>query len=188
MNELFCRNSSQWRKWLQKNHAGENEIWLVFYKDNSMEQSLDYDGALEEALCFGWIDSIIKRIDEAKYVRKFSRRKPTSSWSMRNKAIIKKLIQENRMADPGFASIEVAKANGSWTKPAGPKITAEVPDVFQIALDANKDAKEYFNALSPSHRSRYIMWIANAKKKDTIQKRVAEAISLLEKKKQLGLK
>lgn len=188
MKQLFCRNTAEWHKWLLENHLNETSVWLVFYKNQSKPQQLNYNSALDEALCFGWIDSIIKRIDDTKYVRKFSKRRLNSNWSDINKRKIEMLINENRMTAAGYAVVKAAKENGSWNKPARQEIQKEISEVLQNALERNNKAKAFFESLSPSQRTRYIRWIANAKKKETIDKRVKESIDLLARNMHLGLK
>ena len=188
MNQLLCKTVDDWRKWLKQNHRQVDEIWLVFYKQGAGEQSLDYDGALDEALCFGWIDSIIKKIDDTKYARKFTPRNQISKWSESNKKRIERLIKNNRMTEAGLAIVKAAKANGCWDKPDRPPTVTEVPVELLAALRKNKKALAIFNKLSPSHQKQYIMWIAMAKRPETRDKRIKEAIALLEKGEKLGLK
>jgi uncharacterized protein YdeI (YjbR/CyaY-like superfamily) len=188
MEQLYCSSLPQWHKWLLQNHAKTDSIWLEFHKKSSLKKSINYDEALDEALCFGWIDSIIKRIDENIYVRKFSKRNAISKWSLINKKRVENLIKSGRMSKAGYDIINKAKENGSWDRPDRIPIIKEVPEVFQKALDKNKPAKEYFNSLAPSHRKRYIMWIGTAKRKETSEKRINEAISMLKSKMPLGLK
>ena len=188
MRQLYCENCEQWHNWLKDNHYKENEIWLLFYKKQSGKSSIDYDNALDEALCFGWIDSIIKKIDDIKYVRKFTRRKESSKWSEENKKRVSRLIESNRMTEAGYAIINAAKANGSWDKPDRPPIINQVPIELQKALKKNNQARRYFKQLAPSYKRQYIMWISMAKKQGTKEERIKESIKLLEKGQKLGLK
>jgi uncharacterized protein YdeI (YjbR/CyaY-like superfamily) len=188
MKTIYCEDILQWRQWLVDNRESADEVWLVFLKGRGGKQSLNYGDALDEALCFGWIDSLIKKIDETQYTRKFSKRRETSKWSKINKERIEKLIHQNRMTPSGCAVVEKAKANGSWDKPDRQPVEAEAPPALKTALEKNRKAGAYFDELAPSHKLRYIMWIATAKKSETIEKRVQEAIQMLEKKKLLGLK
>ncbi len=187
MNQLLCKTIEDWRKWLKQNHRTVDEIWLVFYKKGAGEQSLDYDSSLDEALCFGWIDSLIKKIDDTKYARKFTPRNEVSKWSGINKKRIGRLIKAGRMTKAGLAVVTAAKANGCWDKPDRPPTVTEVPVELQAALKENKKALEYFNQLVPSHRTQYIMWIAMAKRPETRDKRIREAIALLEKGGEVGV-
>lgn len=188
MERLYCRNLAEWRQWLLENHQSKASVWLVFWKNKSKAQQLDYHGALDEALCFGWIDSVIKRIDDERYQRRFSRRRPKSNWSEKNKAKIQLLIEQNRLRAAGYEAVNAAKADGSWDKAARQEIRDEVPETLQKALDENNEARAFFEKLPPSERKRYIWWIATAKKKETIAKRVKESIDLLKNRERLGLK
>src|SRR5208283_2314795 len=185
--QVFCQTRTQWHAWLAANHSEQKSIWLVFLKDHATKQSLTYEDALAEALCFGWIDSIIKKLDQHKYVRKFSRRRAQSKWSDLNKSRIAKLIKSRRMMPAGYEAIRVAKENGSWNREARQPMLAEAPYELQRALENNNIARKYFEKLSPSNRIRYIVWVATAKRKETLEKRVREAMSLLEKNMPLGL-
>jgi uncharacterized protein YdeI (YjbR/CyaY-like superfamily) len=188
MNQLFCKTIADWRKWLKQNHRKVGEIWLVFYKKGAGEQTLDYGSALDEALCYGWIDSIIKKIDDTKYARKFTPRNQISKWSEINKKRVGRLTKDGRMNEPGLAVVKAAKANGCWDKSDRPPTVTKVPAELLAALKKNKKAGEIFNKLAPSHQRQYIMWIAMAKRQETKEKRAREAIALLEKGQKLGLK
>ena len=188
MNELFCESAKEWRAWLKENHAKSDEIWLVFFKKGMGDQTLTFDDALDEGLCFGWIDSLIKKLDEKRYAQRFTPRKPVSKWSPSNKARIERLMEERRMTKAGMALVDAAKANGCWDKPDRPPEVTEVPAELQALLARNAAARGNFQKLPPSHRRQYIMWIATAKRPETRQKRAAEAAGLLEKNEKLGLR
>ena len=186
--QLLCKTITDWRKWLRQNHRRVDEVWLIFYKKGAGEQTLDYDSALDEALCFGWIDSIIKKIDDTTYARKFTPRNEVSKWSESNKKRVERLIKDGRMTEAGLAVVKAGKANGCWDKPDRPPIVTEVPAELKAALKKSKKAREIFSKLAPSHQKQYIMWIAMAKRPETREKRIREAIVLLEKGEKLGLK
>ena len=189
MKNVYVKNRNQWRNWLEKNHDREEKgIWLVFYKKKTNMPSLDYEDAVEEAVCFGWIDSIIKKIDDEKYARKFTPRKDKSLWSQLNKKRVNKMIKEGKMAEAGLAKIKKAKKTGVWQKEPRPQLSFDMPPEFAKALAKNKKAKENFDALADSYRKYYIGWIAYAKRPETKKKRIAESIALLEQGKKLGLK
>ena len=188
MKQLYLKTSDAWRDWLQSNHDKEKEVWLIFYKKETGEPSMKYEPAVEEALCFGWIDSIIKKIDEKKYARKFTPRKDSSNWSEPNKKRVARLISENRMTKIGLAKIETAKKNGQWDKPDRPTVPLDIPKDFQTALDENKKAKAFFTHLAPTYQKHYIGWIFVAKRPDTRERRIRESIKLLENGQKLGLK
>lgn len=189
MKQLYFPDRSRWRKWLIKNHDKEkNGIWLGFYKKGTNKPSLEYEQAVEEAICFGWIDSIIKKIDEAKYVRKFTPRKADSFWSQLNKKRVGRMIKQGLMTEAGLAKINVAKETGLWNKDPRPKIPHDIPDEFAAALAKNKKAKENFDKLALTYRRHYIGWIVTAKRDQTQKRRIAESIALLKQGKKLGLK
>lgn len=189
MKKLYVKTGKEWRKWLQKNHDKVKEVWLIFYKKDTGKPSIDYNNSVEEALCFGWIDSLVKKIDEEKYVRKFTPRNNNSVWSELNKQRVKKVIKEGRMTEFGLEKITAAKKTGAWNKKIKvPDISEAIPKEFVAALKKNKAAKESFDNLSPSHQKRYNMWINQAKKKETKEKRIKETIQLLSKNSKLGLK
>ena len=189
MKQLYIPDRSRWRKWLTKNHdKEENGIWLVFYKRGTNKPTLKYEQAVEEAVCFGWIDSIIKKIDEAKYVRKFTPRKSDSFWSKLNKKRAARMIKHGLMTEAGLAKIKIAKKTGLWDKDPRPKISFDIPDEFALALAKNKKAKENFNKLAITYRRHYIGWVVTAKRDQTKKRRIAESIALLEQGKKLGLK
>jgi uncharacterized protein YdeI (YjbR/CyaY-like superfamily) len=188
MKQLYVTNREQWREWLSKNHATKAGIWLVFYKKKTSKPTISYEAAVEEALCFGWVDSIIKKIDDARYARKFTPRSDKSKWSQLNKKRAGKMIKEGRMTKLGLAKIEMAKKAGLWDKDARPRISFDVPPEFAKALARNKRAKENFDKLAPTYRKHYIGWIAVAKRQETKKRRIEESIALLEKGQKLGLK
>lgn len=188
MTQLICKTIEDWRKWLKQNYHKVDEVWLVFYKKGAGEQSLDYDSALDEALCYGWIDSIIKKIDDTKYARKFTPRNEISKWSEINKKRVERLAKAGRMTEAGLAVVKAAKANGCWDKPDRPPVIPDSSPELIAALKRNKRAAASFDRLAPSHQKQYIMWIAMAKRQETREKRIKEAIVLLEKGEKLGLK
>jgi uncharacterized protein YdeI (YjbR/CyaY-like superfamily) len=190
MKKLECDSPETWRDWLKDHYRGEKEIWLVFRKGDAGKHRLDYDAALDEALCWGWIDSLIRKIDDKTYARKFTPRNEVSKWSKINKNRVERLIRDGRMEEPGLAVVRAAKANGCWDKPDRPPSidASQLSAEFEEALERNSAAREQFEKLTPSHRKRYVMWIAMSKRQETKEKRIREAIALLEKGQKLGLK
>jgi uncharacterized protein YdeI (YjbR/CyaY-like superfamily) len=172
--ETYCPKSrTDWRKWLEKNHQSKQSVWLVSFKSSTKVASVNWSEAVDEALCFGWIDSTKKTIDKERYMQYFSRRKPNSTWSKINKEKVAKLIQNNLMTKAGFDSIETAKRNGSWT------ILDEVealvvPEDLKDELANYKDSIEYFDSLSKSDKKILLYWVVAAKRPDTRQKRILE--------------
>ncbi len=188
MGQVYFKTSAEWREWLKNNHNKTNEVWLIFFKKATGKPSIEYEAAVEEALCFGWIDSLIKRIDNEKYIRKFTPRKDNSKWSESNKRRVEKLIKENRMTAIGLEKIEIAKHTGQWDKPDRPDIQFDLSQEFQRALAQNKKARDNFERLAPTYQKQYIGWVAVAKRQKTKEKRIKESLELLEKGQKLGLK
>ncbi|HTY63225.1 MAG TPA: YdeI/OmpD-associated family protein [Acidobacteriota bacterium] len=190
MKRLHIKCRADWRKWLAENFARESEVWLIFYKNHTGKSSVPYEATVEEALCFGWIDSIIKRLDESRYLRKYTPRQPGSPWSESNKVRAENMIRMGRMKDAGLARINEAKSSGAWNqksiKPRIPEL--EIPQEFINALATNAEASRCFNALASSYRRQYIFWIAMAKKAGTRERRIKEAVQKLDRGELLGLK
>lgn len=178
----------EWRAWLAENHAAANEMWLLLYKKHTGKPGLSYDQAIEEALCFGWIDGILKRIDDEKHTIRFSPRRKNSIWSQRNKERVRRMIDEGRMTEVGLAKVQEAKKNGQWDKAAVRADVTQVPDALAKGLARNARARRNFERLAPSYRRRFIYWVASAKREETRTKRVREAVELLAQDKELGLK
>lgn len=189
MKTFEAKDRETWRGWLAEHHDRESEIWLVYYKKASGVPSITYEESVEEAIAYGWVDSLIKKIDEHKYARKFTPRKPESVWSVSNVRRAEKVIAEGRMTAHGKALIEAAKASGAWQDPkTPPKPKAVMPAELEGALAANKKAKAAFDSMPPSHQKEYMLWVGTAKREDTRLRRAAQAVTMLEQGKQLGLK
>ncbi len=186
--KLYISNRKEWRKWLNENHSIAKEVWLIYYKKHTNKPRIPYDDAVEEALCFGWIDSTVKRIDDEKYCQKFTPRNLKSIWSEHNKKRVTKMIKQGKMMKPGIEKVKAAKTNGEWYKTSEAVKDFEMPSELTRLLSANKKAREFFKELSPSHKKQYIGWIASAKKVETKVKRAREALKLLKTKQKLGMK
>jgi uncharacterized protein YdeI (YjbR/CyaY-like superfamily) len=161
---------------------------VVFFKKHTGKAGLTYEEALQEALCFGWIDGIRKRIDDEKHMIRFTPRRKNSKWSAVNKKWVAQLIAEDRMTDAGLAKIDEAKANGRWDEADARQGMPDTPEELKQALAANKAAARFFESLAPSYRRQFVGWIAAAKRDDTRRRRVAEAMRLLTENKKLGMK
>jgi len=181
------KNRAAWRAWLERNHAREKELWLVLSKKNSNEPTVTYDEAVEEALCFGWIDGIVKSIDDEKYAIRFSPRKSGSIWSESNKKRVAKMIAEGKMMAIGLANNAEAKRNGQWDKATQREDVSNIPADLRRALQVDKQAAQNFNALAPSHKRQYIYWITEAKRAETRQRRIDETLRMLKENKRLGM-
>ncbi len=188
MKIIQAKNRREWRNWLHKNHDAEREIWLAYYKKHTGKPSVTYEESVEEAICFGWIDGIKKRLDDERYMHRFTPRRPKSKWSPRNIEIARKMIRENKMSDFGRAVFE---QRAEYDREFNDKRAAAVvclPEELEEELKKRPSAWEYFNTLPPGHRKQYILWITGAKKEETKQKRLLEALRLLEQKQKLGMK
>ena len=189
MKKIYIENKEDWRAWLEANHQVEKEIWLVFNKKETGLSSIPYGYAVEQALCFGWIDSIIKKLSETQYARKFTPRKEDCKWSILNINRVEKMIKAGLMTPHGMRLVEAAKLSGSWDQPVQkPKLDFQIQPEFLEALEKNPNAKETFDKLAPTYQKQYLTWIGIAKRPDTKEKRIKESIRLLIKGQKLGLK
>lgn len=189
MHKIYFETIAEWENWLIENHERESELWLIFYKKHTNKSSLVYNDSVKIALCYGWIDSLIKSLDNESYARKFSIRKEKSNWSESNKKRAAELLEAGKMQKAGLHKVEAAKQNGMWDKIiTPPKIDFSVPPDFQKALDENTNANIFFKSLPKTKQKEFLIWITMAKRLETRTKRIAESISLLSEKKRLGLK
>jgi len=186
MTAFSARTIRQWRAWLEKHHASATEIWLVFYKQHTGVASIAYHDALDEALCFGWVDSLVKRLDDSRYARKFTPRRADSKWSDINRTRYAELKAEGRMTPAGLD--RPPTDNRYDPPPPRMALPSQLPAYIRTAFRAHADARRAFDAMPPSHRRRYVAWIDSAKRDETKQRRLDEAIRLLEQGKPLGLK
>lgn len=197
MRELgheFFDGRKSFRNWLEKNHNRSLGIWMVFYKKHVDIECIKYNEALEEALCFGWIDSIIKKVDDDQYLRKFTPRTNISKWSDINKKIVLSLIENGRMTEAGLNKIDIYLKTGrvdSENKRSKNDIKEkefDIPDFIFKIFAKNEPALTNFNNLAYTYKRHYVLWITDAKREETIQKRLEESIKLLKENKKLGLK
>jgi len=185
---LYFKDRSEWRKWLEENYKNYNEVWLIYYKKHTGQKRIPYDDAVEEALCFGWIDSTVKRIDEDRFSQKFTPRRDRSFWSDLNKNRVKKLIKNGLMREPGLKKIEKAKSSGDWDRGYPERnIPGDCPEL-NVALEKNFQAKMNFKTLPPSQKKLFITWIASAKREETKNRRLSEALDILRRGEKLGMK
>jgi uncharacterized protein YdeI (YjbR/CyaY-like superfamily) len=189
--KLYVSNRDAWRAWLKENHDAKKEVWLIYYRKHTGKPSISYDDSVEEALCFGWVDSIIKKLEDEKFARKFTPRKDRSRWSEANRKRVEKMIREGKMTEAGLIRIKEARASGDWFDghdSARHRKRLVVPSYLQDALAANKKASDNFKKLAKSYKRNFVLWIDNAKMEETRKKRVAEAMRLLEQNQKLGMK
>jgi uncharacterized protein YdeI (YjbR/CyaY-like superfamily) len=179
---LETRTRPQWRKWLGKHHASSPGVWLVFYKAHTGVKSIPYEDAVREALCFGWIDSLVKRLDDDRYALKVTPRKPKSKWSDINRKRWVELKAAGLLTSAGLAA---APTNNRYApRPAIP----DLPVYIAKALRTNSKAWEFFRDLAPTYRRHFVVWIHIAKRPETRERRIRESIRLLAAGKKLGLK
>lgn len=187
MKTFLARTVDEWRDWLAKHHDTEAEVWLIFHKRHTGVASIDYQDALDEALCFGWVDSLIKRLDDRRYARKFTPRRADSRWSAVNRKRYAELKASGRLKPGG---LNRPPTNRTYDGPRPPRLElpARLPSYIQTGLRKRPVALRFFEALAPSHRRRYVAWIESAKRQETKDRRLKEAIRLLAAGKVLGLK
>lgn len=186
-NTFYPSNRKEWRDWLTKNHASADEIWVIYYKKHTNKPRIPYNDAVEEALCFGWIDGIVKKIDDEKYCQRFTPRNEKSEWSKLNKSRVAMLIKTGKMTEFGLNKVNIAKKNGMWKKITAADQEFNISKEFEDALENEIKAKEFFNNLPHSHQKRYIGWISSAKKEETKFNRITKSIELLKNNKKLGM-
>lgn len=178
----YFKNTEEWRAWLHENHNKSKGICLILYKVSSPFESMRWEEAVQVALCYGWIDSTAKRIDEQKRKQVFSPRKDKSVWSKLNKTYIEKLLKENLMHESGLKKIEIGKKNGSWNSLDAVEDLI-IPEDLGIAFKKNDLAFANYKNFSPSYRKSYLYWLNQAKRAETRNIRITEIISRCEQNK-----
>jgi uncharacterized protein YdeI (YjbR/CyaY-like superfamily) len=173
---LYFKNAQEWRKWLHDNHHSSTGVYLIFYKVTSQAESMRWEEAVQVAICYGWIDSTVKRLDDERRRQMFTPRKDKSVWSKLNKTYIEKLIADNLMHESGLRKIETAKQNGSWTSLDDVE-NGIIPQDLALAFEQNKVALDNYNRFSPSYRKSYLYWLNQAKREETRKARIAEIVS-----------
>lgn len=171
------RSAEEWSKWLAHNQARDRGVWVLFYKKDSGIDSLTYDQAVDEAICWGWIDSKINKRDALSWVQYFAPRNPKSKWSRVNQAKVERLRAENRMEEPGLRCVELAMQTGTW-EALNEVEDLVVPVDLAEAFEEYPAARTHFDAFSKSSKRAILEWILNAKKPETRQKRIAETARL----------
>ena len=177
------QNRKAWRKWLKEHCDSNSDIWLVFHKRHTGVESINYNDAVEEALCFGWIDSLVRRLDDARYARKFTPRRAGSKWSTANRRRYADLESRGVLAAQGLRRAPTSR-DGDAPRPS----VSALPAYIEKTLKTIPRAWQYFDQLAPSYQRAYIAWIESAKREETKEKRLREALGLLASGKKLGLK
>ena len=181
---LYFKNREEWRNWLNKNSSKETEVWLLHYKKHTVKPSVSLSEAVEEAICFGWIDSKLKRIDSERFILRYSPRRKGSVWSLLNKKKAGKMIEIGMMTASGLSTVEEAKRNGMWQKAYTNLKKNRLPTDLKKALMTKPKAWENFQKFANSYRNMYIGWVTGAKTEPTRKKRIKEVVlrSALNKK------
>lgn len=177
LNSVQPNTRAEWRRWLEEHHSQNKGVWLISFKKATGKPRVEYDEAVEEALCFGWIDSKPSKLDEERSMLWFAPRKAGTGWSRINKERVERLEQAELLAPSGQAKIEAAKKDGSWNALDGVELL-EIPSDLAQALAANQTAEHHFTAFPRSAKRGILEWIANAKRPETRAKRVEETVTL----------
>ncbi|MCB0177733.1 MAG: YdeI/OmpD-associated family protein [Anaerolineae bacterium] len=178
--QAFEDSAAFWN-WLEQNHASEPELWLKIYKKGSGQKSINWEEAVVEALCWGWIDSIKKSLDDEAYLQRFTPRQKSSNWSKRNREHVDRLMAEGRMQEVGMVHVRAAQADGRWEAAYAPPSEMTVPEDFLAALDERSQAKAFFETLNKQNRYAIAYRLQTAKKPETRQKRFEQFIAMMEK-------
>lgn len=176
---LSFKTPKAFEKWLSKNHDKINGIWLRFFKKDSGEKSINYKEALDEALCYGWIDGQLNKYDEKSYIQKFTPRRSKSIWSKKNTEHIERLTALGKIKPPGIAEVEKAKADGRWEKAYDSLSQMKVPDDFLKLLSKNKKAKAFFDKLNKTNKYAIAWRLQSAKKPETREKWITRILEML---------
>ncbi len=176
VNSLHPKTRAAWRRWLERNHTRAEGIWLITFKKGTGKPRCDYGEAVEEALCFGWVDSKPRKLDEERSMLWFAPRKAGTGWSRLNKERIQKLTAAGLMALAGVAKVEAAKRDGSWNALDSIE-TLDIPPDLAKALKANRTAQQYFDAFPRSVKRAILEWIVTARKSETRKKRIEETVT-----------
>lgn len=178
--ELIVANVADWRRWLAERPSDSEGVWLVLAKKGTTHPtSLTYDEALDEALCFGWVDGQLARRDDGTFRRRFAPRRPGSAWSKRNIAIVERLIAEGRMRPAGLRAVERARADGTWDAAYDGAAGIEVPDDLKMALSANPRASDAFARLDKANRYSVLYRVTTARRPDTRARRIEQLVDML---------
>ena len=176
MSPRFFRTAADFRRWLEKHHARETELWVGYYKKDSGKKSITHPEAVDEALCFGWIDGIRKKLDDVSYVNRFTPRKPTSNWSAVNIARVEALEAEGRMTEAGRRAFAAQKAERTGVYSFEQKQAPKLDPALEKKFRANRPAWTFFQAQPPSYRRVTTWWVISAKKEETRIRRLEKLL------------
>lgn len=176
MATITPKNAAGWRKWLEKNHAKATEVWVVYVK-SSHGRSMTWSDAVDEAICFGWIDTTVARIDDKHYRQRFTPRRAGSKWSEVNKQKVERLTAAGKMRKPGLAEVERAKQSGEWAKARTSNPKTQMPPELDATL--NSKARAFYEALAPGYQNLYRRYVSEAKQAETRERRAKLAVKFL---------
>jgi len=181
---FHAADTHAWRLWLEQHHAGEKEVWLVFTRAHTAQPCISYEESVVEALCFGWVDSLIQKIYEDHYARKFTPRRPGSAWSASNRRRLARAIAEGRMTSAGLAKVDFPPGE---PPPSPAQVGLVIPEWIASGLQSSPLAWENFSKLPPSHKKRYLAWLSSAKREETRRRNLQKAIHMLERNQRLEM-
>lgn len=184
---LYFTERESWRAWLMANHSTAREIWLLFYKKHTKKPCLPYEEAVEEALCFGWIDGRLQRLDEERHIQRYSPRRPDSIWSDNNKERVRRMLEAGRMTEAGLALVEAGKTSGRWYESTATPKRFRTPSDLVRALKDDQEAYGNFKKFSPSTRHHYIYWVKSSKKPETRMRRIRQVVERARQNKRPGV-
>ena len=184
---LYFTGREQWRDWLKAHHTTESEIWLLYYKKHTGKPRIPYDDAVEEALCYGWIDGKVRTIDDERFMQRYTPRQDRSIWSKLNRERAERMIAEGKMTGAGLAKIVAAKASGEWDKAYSSKEPPEMPQELKEALEADGEARALYDALPPSQKLQYLRWVDDAKREETRRRRAQRSAEYILERKRPGI-
>lgn len=184
---LDFRNAREWRRWLEKNHNRSAGEWVYMYKKAASRSGLRYPDALDEALCFGWIDGQIKAVDEDRFRQRWTPRRKGSVWSQVNKDKVKRLAAAGRIVEPGLAAVREAKRAGTWQAAYTNRREDTMPDDLAKALRTDPDARRNFDRFASTYRNMYVGWVADAKRPETRQRRIAAVVKRARENRKPGM-
>lgn len=176
-SSLVCESPKEWHEWLESHYDTETEVWLEIKKAKSLKQGIRLDEAVEEAICFGWIDGKMHSLDQERYILRFTPRKPGSIWSLVNRKRAEALIAEKRMTEAGLEKIEEAKASGRWQNAYSSKVKPEIPDDLLVALQADPIACDNFERWTNSQKRIAVWWVEESRQAKTRENRIAKIVS-----------
>lgn len=179
LETFFAPDTATWHAWLEAHHATTREVWLILLKVHVERPCVSYEEAVQEALCFGWIDGLLRRIDDRSHMIRFTPRKPGSVWAPSNKARVESLIAEGRMTPAGMALVVEAKRRGEWERADAREDVTNVPDDLAAALVGDETASAAWRRLPPSLKKQYLYWIGEAKRAATRERRIAATVARL---------